>query len=195
MCSTFGDCHRVIVIDRKEDMGDVRQVRERVLSCQCRAIFSLYIVAYLDRPRVGCLHEHERHGRSEQDNVGMLEVGEVLAFEVSVVSTSVFGLCIRSVLPYSSQNAMTYTMVSLLFFQLMAFLNIHYPSTSHSSAQIYLLGSLCRFQYRFMRGGIETDIEHHSLGEMVISLTQDWSLVALTAEVGIFRGELHSHVR
>jgi len=88
MRSTFGDCHGMIVVDWKEDVRYIREVRESVLPRQYCAILFPSNVAYLYCPRIGCLHEHERHRWSEQDNVGMFEVGKVFMFQVPVISKS-----------------------------------------------------------------------------------------------------------
>lgn len=44
------------------------------------------IVQYLDRPRIGRLHQHKRHRRAEEDDMRVLEVDQVFALQVSVTS-------------------------------------------------------------------------------------------------------------
>jgi len=57
----------LVVVDGEEDVCDVCEVREGVFDCS----------------RVGCLHEHEGHGWSEENDVAVFVVGEIFAFEVS----------------------------------------------------------------------------------------------------------------
>ena len=59
---------------------------------------------------IGGLHEHEGHGRSEQNDVAVFVVGEIFAFKIpGVVLSDVVHLDIAAATrwPYSSQNAMT----------------------------------------------------------------------------------------
>jgi hypothetical protein len=43
-------------------------------------------LSYLYRPRIGGLHEHERHGRPKKDDVRVFEIREVFAFQVPMVT-------------------------------------------------------------------------------------------------------------
>ena len=47
-------------------MGCAGEIRESFFECE----------------RVGCLHEHEGHGWTEEDDVGVFVLVEVLAFEI-----------------------------------------------------------------------------------------------------------------
>lgn len=93
MSPALCDVNGVIVVDGEENMGYVCEIGEGVL----RAYVSAYSSSpspspqpYLDRPWIGCLHEHKRHGRAKEDDVRVFEVDEVFALQISI--TSDFGL-------------------------------------------------------------------------------------------------------
>ena len=104
---------------------------------------------YLYRPRVGCLHQHKGHGWAQQNDMRVLEVYQVLPFQVSVVPSRQVSRSFCHIVraPYSSQNAMTCVSgVSLVFCHTATAVDQHCLLTSHSSTQIYPLASLSRSQ-------------------------------------------------
>jgi len=70
VCPTFGFGYVPAVVYGKEDVGGFGEVREGVA----------------EGAWVGGLEEHEGHAWAEEDDVGVLEFGEVLVFEVSTSS-------------------------------------------------------------------------------------------------------------
>lgn len=64
MRTAFSDCDRPRIVDREEDVRSAREVRE----------------CFFEGERIGSLHEHEGHGRAEENDVRGGEFGEFFAF-------------------------------------------------------------------------------------------------------------------
>lgn len=73
MCPAFGLGYVPAVVYGEEDVGGFCEVGEGVS----------------EGARVGGLEEHEGHAWAEEDDVGVLEFGEVFVFEVSTSSKRV----------------------------------------------------------------------------------------------------------
>ena len=97
MRATFGEIGIMAVIDGEEDVCCAGEVWE----------------GFFEGKRVGCLHEHEGHRGSEEDDVGAFVLAEEFVFKVSrrIVSSGTWpGLPLTAQpeeVAYSSQNDMT----------------------------------------------------------------------------------------
>ena len=80
MGAAFGDFGVAAVVDGEEDVGGFGEVGEGVF----------------EGDGVRGLREHEGHARSEEDDLSVFVLGEVFAFEVSVVRAMdlVYGFCL-----------------------------------------------------------------------------------------------------